>query len=293
MRNPQPLVEPDYVPSWDYSIYRTKIAESAETQGIMDEYAIDGVTAREDITEGSENQVIEAEVMEATDEANGSFSSGISVFDSSVNVPQDLQINDVLDLMTADRSDLVSDDIENIIEESAILKGEISPKVPDIRDDMDQDDLEDLVAALPKTKIDFAQESEAAPDDLETISPMAKELLGEDFDFEQLEKQAKESFKFLAPAPVQETDAEDLPEVVLDIQEDASGTVQVSSPFLFAASPQFADLAVPQTILPTFSDDWIQETNNVVESVEGDASNFCFTEEMQPMLVRKKKRTAP
>jgi hypothetical protein len=134
--------------------------------------------------------------------------------------------------------------------------------------------LEDLAAALPKAKIDFTQELETAPEAPgEPISPMAKELLGENFDFDALEQQT------------QQTSAA----VMLDVQTDETGVVQVSSPFLFADSPQLADFAAPQMISSTFSGDWIQESGSMIEPIEADASNFCFTEELQPMFVRKKR----
>jgi hypothetical protein len=237
--------------------------------------------------------------------------------------------------MIAEKSTTVPNNLENRIEESARLKEELPHE---IHNDMDNDDLDDLVAALPKTKIDFTEESEMGSEASEAISPMAKELLGENFDFDSLakqtkqpsqspapdsgtgtgtasetseevsptakevldanidaagpEKQTKQPFRFLAPG--NGTDAENAAEVAhdvqtLNIQEDEAGTVQVSSPFLVANSPQFADFTTPQTVLSTFSNDWVQETGGVVEPIAGDTSHFCFTEESQPMFIRKKR----
>jgi hypothetical protein len=54
--------------------------------------------------------------------------------------------------------------------------------------------------------------------------------------------------------------------------------------------PQLAEFAIPQTVLPTFSDNWIQEAGTTAESNGEDAAKFCFTEESIPLFVRKKKK---
>ena len=209
-----------------------------------------------------------------------SLPSVVSVFDGSENIPKDLPVSNVLDLMTAESSAIVPNYLENRIEESAQQKD----KFPSgLHDDINPDELNDFAAALLKTKIDFSQEDEISSEISEPISPMAKELLGDDFDFDALEKQAKQSSAALAS--VNGNNAE----MTLDIQEDAFGIVHVSSPFPFVDSLTFADFGVPQTVLSSFSDDWIQESGNTAESEGGDAVNFCFTEELQPMFVRKKK----
>jgi len=223
----------------------------------------------------------------------------ISVFDNSKNSSGNLHVNDILDSMTAETPAAIPDDFERRIEEGAAHASDAIP--PELQspggDEMNYDDLLALSEALPGTKIDFTQDIEERPKNSDAISPMAKELLGENFDFEALEKQAKESSKFLAPDASGETPernpATDLAAAAaIDVQEDESGNVQATSPYMFSATPQLAGFTTPQTILSTFSDDWIQKTESTIESAEGDASKFCFTEELTPMFTRKKKSKA-
>jgi hypothetical protein len=293
--------------------------------------------------------------------------SAVDVFDGARNIPDNLQVNDALNTMVAEKSAVIPNDLENRIDASARSSASNSAVLNDPRDDMDLDDLKALAAALPGTKIDFKNELEA-DSDTSKISPMAKELLG-DFDIDTLqtksinpispvptaseEKETEEQeveeqvleeqvvadqetsdiSESISPEvqelpdgnrtsdtpkkkplkisiPVQDTDtreeAEDsqntpvpsdsaepmetvAAEVALDVQEDESGTVQVSSPFMFNVVPQLADFAVPQTIFSTFSNDWIQESGSMSDSVENDVAKFCYTEESRPMFVRKKK----
>jgi len=201
--------------------------------------------------------------------------AGVSVFDGTENVPENLPINDALESMFAGTSSVIPNDFERIIEESAQSDDAVLSGLRSIIDDMDQDDLRELADALPGRKIDFSQEIEAVPETTDSVSPTAKDVLGENFDFGALEEHANQTRQSLQPFE-------------LDVHENAVGVVSVSSPFMSAA-PQLADFVVPQTILPTFSGDWIQESNSVSESTEGDTSQFCFTEESQPMFVRKKK----
>jgi len=268
-RHPLPLVEPGYINAWLRPKPQINIADSAKVLTTPDESVADDTADSEEIAEDTE--------AESTDEENASFYSGISVFDGSGVIPQDLSVSDALNMMTAESSTVVPKDLESRIEASTRLKDGLPQDVHHIKDDLDLADLEDLAAALPKAKIDFTQEFETdseASD--EPISPMVRELLGEDFDFDALEQRAPQTQQRSA-------------EVMLDVQTDEAGIVQVSSPFLFADSPQLADFTVPQTVFSTFSGDWIQESGGVIEPVAVDVSNFCYTEESQPMFVRKKK----
>ena len=209
-----------------------------------------------------------------------------SVFDGTESIPENLPINDTLEAMIAQTSQTLPDDFERIIEESAKPDEEIRA----LTDNLDLDDLRALDEALggaqPGKKFDFSQELGAQPgkkidfsqeldESVDAVSSTAKEVLGEDFDFDALEKQAEQVRQSLQP-------------LALDVLEDESGTVQVSSPFM-AYVPQLADISLPQTILPTFSSDWIQESGGTSEPLEGDPALFCFTEESRPMFVRKKK----
>ena len=337
----------------------------------------------------------------------------VSVFDGSKNTSENLHVNDALDSMTAAKPAAIPDGFERRIEEEAAHASEsIPPELQEPSDDMNNDDLQALSEALPGTKIDFTQELEKSPDNADAISPMAKELLGENFDFAALEQQAKETSNILAPDPSGGTSEKDstktdsgsadtnsantnsantdsantdsantdsantnsantdsantnsantdsantdstntdstntdsantdstntdstntdstntdstntdsantdsantdsantnsantdlantdladtdLAAAAIDVQEDESGNVQASSPFMFSATPQLAELTKPQTILSTFSDDWIQKMDGTIAPIEGDISKFCFTEEPIPMFVRKKQK---
>jgi hypothetical protein len=260
-RHPLPLVEPGYVNAWRRPEPKILTPEPAEEPGPTDAVAEPGETAAQ-----PEPLSAEAAVHE-----DAPLPGETSVFGKTTNVPNNLPISDVLDSMIAEVSSTIPDDLESRIEESTQLKDGLPQEVQHIRDDLDLDDLEDLAAALPKSKIDFSQEGDADPEAAEPILPLAKELLGEHFNFDSLEQQAKQH----AAA------------IILDIQEKTPGLVQVSSPFLTADSSLLADLAEPQTVFSTFSDDWIQIIEPTEE--EEDAAHFCFTEESLPMFVRKKK----
>ena len=278
-RHPLPLVEPGYVNLWLQAKPEPN-PEVVEEQATSAESATGDPTTPEGIAEGTQSPTAEA-----TNENNASSPPETSVFEGTKNAPAGLPVNAVLNSMTAEVSGDVPQDLESRIEETTRIKDGIPQDLNHIKDDLDLDDLNDLEAALPKSKIDFKQEQEpaTAPDASEAISPMAKELLGENFDFDALEQQATKSHANLIPT--NDTNAEVLAEGTLDIQDDHTGVVQVSSPFLCSDAPQFAELSTPQTILPTFSDDWIQ----VIEPAESDAEHFSFTEELQPMFVRKKR----
>ena len=268
VRHPLPLVEPGYVNAWQRPKPKIQVAEPVDEQEPPAESVTESIT--DAVAETSTTEATpEPLPAEPTDEMNLLPPAKISVFNNITNIPQDWTASDILDSMTSTVSSDIPNDLEFRIEESTRLKDGLPEDARHIKDDLDLDDLEDLAAALPKSKIDFSQEHELDSGVSEPITPMAKELLGEEFDFAALAQQAKQS-----------TAA-----ITLDVQETAPGLVQISSPFLPADAPQFADFAESQTVFSTFSDDWIQ----VIEPAEEGTSNFCFTEELQPMFVRKKK----
>jgi len=182
-----------------------------------------------------------------------------------------------------------------------------------IEDDLDQADLQALADALPGKKIDFSKEIEMDSPVSEPISPTIKEVLGDNFDFQALEQQIQESTESVEqtadgmeqtadgrqqtaecdePLPsASEVDTAVYPvDVPLDVREDESGTVQVSSPFMLDVSSPFATgFSVPQTVFPTFSNDLLQESRSTAELMTGDITQFCFSEESQPMFTRKRK----
>ena len=201
---------------------------------------------------------------------------GTSVFDGTENIPKDFTVGNVLDAMTMETPAADLHGFESIIDASALSGNAISDADNASADDMNADDLKSLEEALPGTKIDLSQEIDH--EESSEIQSIGKEVLGEDFDFKSLEQRSQQAGAMLA-------------ETMLDVREDASsGIVQVSSPFIADVVPQFADLAVPQTVLSMFSENWVQDSGGVTETSEEDVAKFCFTEESGPLVVRKKKK---
>ena len=265
VRHPLPLIEPGYVNAWIGQEPKNTIARTAEERKTSDKSVGDGTGNSEEGTGGEDV-----------------FAPGeVSIFDGSVSIPKDLPINDVLDSMVATVSEKIPDAFESRIEESTCLQGGLPHEMRHIGDDLDFDDMQDLAAALPNTKIDFAQDLDTDSGVHEPISPMAKELLGEDFDFDALEQQAAAA----ARAPTDNI----LEEVASDVQKALTEIEPTSSLFHQTDLPSLADFATPQMVLSTFSGDWVQEAGNTIEPIVGDTSNFCFTAESQPMFVRKRK----
>jgi len=235
----------------------------------------------------------DAPVDDPTDAQDSPLSSKVSVFDGTENIPEGLSVNNVLNAMTTEAPAANLDSFERIIDESSQADAEIPAAINALADEMNQDDLQALVEALPGTKIDLAQEIEIDSEDSQGGMSMAKEVLGENFDFDALEKQSqqtKESFKFIAPADSINGKESEETELTLDVREDESGMVQVSIPFVANTVPQLTDFAVPQTVVSFFSNDWIQESSGMAESSENDAAKFCFSEESRPMFVRKTRK---
>ena len=229
----------------------------------------------------------------------------ISVFDNIQNIPNNLSINSVLEAMTAETTTSTSDDFERIIDESSQSEESALSNIKDISDDLDLDDLQALAEALPGSKIDFSLDTDEEL--AESGISIAKEVLGENFDIDALAKQAdlqRQSRQsavlgnaVLDNAVLDNGVSADVPsgtvgDIGLDIQEDASGIVQVTSYFM-PVSPQLAGFIDPQTILPSFSgnglsQDWVQEAAGMSSSSAEGLSQFFFAEESRPMFVRKK-----
>ena len=324
--------------------------------------------------------------------------------DASLTGPDGLPVSDVLAEMMAEIEAAIPGDLERTIEEASLSPDALLPKMQALDEEQQEkeqydEDLQALADTLQEEKIDLAEEFDGFDGDAEdsgAISSLAKDVLGEDFDFDSLTKQPLEQSESSADKPdsegVGESDepnyaglpdipdvfddlpetmpdlsdaasepldaSDDLPETMpdlsdaaseppdvsddlpdmmpdlsdaaselpdisadlpeiaadlsdetaeppeiiseqsgeaeyaelpeLEIFEDESGTVQVSSPFISSVIPQLADFSAPQTIVPTFSSDWIQESASVLEPFEGDVSQFCYTEESRPMFVRRK-----
>lgn len=206
----------------------------------------------------------------------------VSVFEEGIHIPDNLPVNDVINLMTTESSPGMPNDFEHQIEASARSGDDIPQEVHGSNDDMDADDLDALAAALPRKKIDFSREMDEDSKVLQPFSSTAQDVLGENYDFESLKTQ---SIKL----PPLETEDLCQTEHPMYVQEDGAGTVQVSSMFLPNTSPQLADFIIPQTIVPTFLDDWIQETTSHIDPGGEGREQFCFTAELSPMFKRKKK----
>ena len=217
--------------------------------------------------------------------------AGVSPFDEAANIPKDLPVHETIEAMTSANAADLPEEFERLIGESATAEN-----VHAVEGNWDHEDLQALVDALPVQKIDFSQDIEEDSHVSEPISPTAKEVLGENFDFQALEQQSKESTEgeplTADPGePPLPSSSVDSAEIMLDVREDESGTVQVSSPYMLNVASQFAsDFAVPQTVFPTFSNDMLQETNSTAESMTEDIAQFFFSEESRPMFTRKTKK---
>ncbi|MDR0328545.1 MAG: hypothetical protein LBI05_09655 [Planctomycetaceae bacterium] len=227
--------------------------------------------------------------------------SGISVFDGKVSIPEGIAVSNVLNAMTSEAPADNLDGFESIIDKSAQAKTTLPEDDLAGADEMNLDDLQALADALQGTKIDFSQELDTVPDASSAEQSALGDVLGENFDFDALDNPAQQTQESLQSPPPADSTSEEEPvaanstaadsaDVALDVQENGLGIVQVSSPFIAHTLPQLTDVAAPETVLPTFPNDWIHESGGTVESGEGDIAKFCFTEESRPMFVRKKKK---
>jgi len=223
----------------------------------------------------------ETEALPTPSEASPETPPEVSVFDGTEKIPQNVPVHEILEQMTTAAPQEIPNDFEDRIDSSARSEDELHSGIQHtIMDDLDENDLAALAGALPRDNIDFTQELES--DNAEEISSTAKEVLGSDFDVDALKTQSAE----FATALAEKNESTEIP---LDVQENETGTIQVSSLFATDVSPQLAQFITPQTIFPTFSDDWIQKAGDTAETIAGDPEHFCFTEELRPMFSRKKK----
>ena len=201
----------------------------------------------------------------------------VSVFDDADHHATGWSIGDLLESMTAEASTIIPNDLEGRIEEKALSSDDMPPEWHSHSDEGKQNNVQALAAAMPGTKIDFTQESETTPELAEPIAPMVKELFGENFDFNAFEERTRLEKQSLHSAETDTSEHTTSAATVLDVQEDVPGMVNIL-PVTFDATPQLADFAEPQTILPIYSDDWVEATNSTDESIEGNVEELFFTE---------------
>ncbi|MDR0521490.1 MAG: hypothetical protein LBH00_06515 [Planctomycetaceae bacterium] len=247
-----------------------------------------------------------AETVSSTDlppETENVTQPNSSVFDNTASLSATLQIQEVLNAMTAPDPAILPHDMEKRIEASS------QPDTARMQErnfggDMDDDDLAALEAALPgpkpAAKIDFAADIEPESQPADNISPMAKELLGENFDFETLESNALNSRRDEMPAadipdnefPAAEDVSAERPAEIppsMPVQENGSGVVQVLCSPATDILPSWEKTEEDQTVLPAFLPNWVQECDAAAVMPAENSGQFFFTEEMRPMFVRKKK----
>ena len=254
--------------------------DAAEIDNYDSEIAEQTEAATETSEDGTPSDDLAEESPSSGPEGQEDKPATTSFFDEARNIPENLPISNVLDEMMAETTPTNPDDFENLIEQSAKTNAEVLAELREITNDMDMDDLLDLENALlnnsPRAKIDFPLTHETGMESGDADPSLAKEVLGEHFDFDILEQQSNQAKQSQQP-------------LELDIQVGETGTVQVSCHFMAHVIPQLADIEVQEAILPTFSSDWIQESGGTSEPLQGDPTQFCFTEEV-PMVARKKKK---
>ena len=257
----------DDVTSYDVPLDDVPLDESADTKISNEKPATDSPT--ESVSgELTANETVPQE--QATEET-AAPQTETDVFKDAKSVPEGVPISSVLNAMISEAPVVIPSDFESRIEESAMPLDKFHSQLLDEEDD--QYELPAAVREQPSTRIDFARECEGNSDLAGTMSSLATEMLGENFDFNALEQTSADSRQMAA----------------LDIREEA-GTVQVISSYMLGTAPQFSDFTVPQTILPVFPADWIQEPGKICGWDEGDAEKFCYTEELRPMFVKKNKK---
>jgi hypothetical protein len=154
--------------------------------------------------------------------------SAVDVFDNAGNIPADLPIADALNAMMADLPSRVPNDLDNLVEQQETdglqdIQKQIDSGGDD-NDDTDENEAAQIAAlceAMPQETIDFEAE-QAERERVGQMSETAKELLGADFNVDEL----------MNPAPNQEpAEAASL----LSVQNLESGLVQVQTSGLSAA----------------------------------------------------------
>ena len=204
-----------------------------------------------------------------------------SVFDDQGLLPKSFKADEVIDeILNEDRAE-TPDDLSSRIEEDS---DDFETQSESFEQDQDNDffDLEDdiLVRAMEfaesgkENKIDFSGEESLTPD---AISPTARELLGEDFDFDSLTApifDPNDAVKATEEAPLREL---------------GGGAYQAETPMMTDDLSLLDAMPEEQDIISAFPREMVQ--NVMIEPDHSEAARqHSFVEELRPMLVRQRSK---
>ncbi|MDR2439702.1 MAG: hypothetical protein LBE12_10095 [Planctomycetaceae bacterium] len=209
-----------------------------------------------------------------------------SVFDDKNRIPDTFKIDEIIDEMVNENPPIIPTDLSLRMEQDNSSEA-LMNQMENEQEQLEQDENEILTQIMAPTgsnnqplslseiSFDNLNEEENVNTVHSEISPMAVELLGEDFNFDSFfEEKLKSKPQNQEPIPVYEI---------------GRGIYQADGGFLAN------DLMLPnllpkeQVIISLYPDNLIQ--NAVVEpDLSETTQNYNFTEELLPMFIRKKKR---
>lgn len=201
-----------------------------------------------------------------------------SVFDNPIPVPVDLRIDNALEEMLDDVNPIVPSDISSRLnEESAAVAENTYDEDEDTRWFRQEEDdiMQRLNAAVDEPGITLSDAQIGGQE----FSPMAVELLGEDFDFNALENPSSFSSEDIA-----KQDTQDVADVSIS-SVSPNDVYQTDTVAAFSESSTEELKPERHEIAPIFPADLI--SGAVIEPET--AEQFCFVEELRPMFVPKHK----
>jgi hypothetical protein len=221
-----------------------------------------------------------------------------SVFEDENILPDTFKINDIIDEMVNENPPIIPSDLSLRIEEDGHSENLINQIENEHKQDMlDADENEILTKMIaPTDSADsnnqpFAQpemmfnhfNNEENPDTVHSeISPMAVELLGEDFNFDSFFEEKKSEQKNNESNNKSDNES-------ITAYEIGQGIYQADGGFMTNDSTLFNLLPKEQAIVSLYPDNLIQ--NAVVEpDLSETAQNYNFTEELLPMFIRKRNK---
>ncbi|MDR0335650.1 MAG: hypothetical protein LBI18_01015 [Planctomycetaceae bacterium] len=222
-----------------------------------------------------------------------SESKSPSAFDNQdVSLAETLKVNEILDEMVNETPPIIPADISLRLEEDGTPESRLNQMENEIVQDLLEPDeneiLTQIAAPTDSTNQPFLQ-PDMMPNDIDHeientntvhsgIAPLAIELLGEDFNFNSFFDEKSKSKQKNKEEPI-------------TVHEIGQGIYQADGGFPTIVNDQILHHLLPkeQEIVSVYPDDLVQ--NAVVEpDVSETAQNFSFTEELLPMLTRKKNK---
>jgi hypothetical protein len=303
-------LSPERVQNEPFGVAESNISESTGVEEVVDLVAESGASAPEpdtnpNIPEFTNTEHAETPETDSTPETQLPF-SGIkpklpiglkdmetnlsSVFDNQDVLSDTFRIDDILDEMVDGSPPIIPADLSLRIAEGDNTEDQMNQI--EMEKDNEDDQLEseeNEILAQTTSQPDFNSDSlsflpeENFHTNHSDISPMAVELLGEDFNFNTFFGDKS------TPQPVRE-ESITIDESIV-ISERSSEIYQVDGGFINVDDQQMRNnlLSQEQEIISLYPDHWVQ--NSVIEpDLSETAQQFSFTEELLPMFVRKKRK---